>query len=85
MILVISVSGSCKTNMLLNLTKHQKPNTDTINFYIKDPFESRYHLLINGTEKLLSKKFKNRKVFIDYLQTIDDVYKNNDPKDNKSG
>ena len=56
MILVISVSGSCKTNMLLNLTKHQKPNTDTINFYIKDPFESRYHLLINGKEKLLIKK-----------------------------
>ena len=40
---IIRVSGSCKTKL-----KHQQPNIDKIYFYIKDLFESKYHLLING-------------------------------------
>ena len=33
-------------------------------------------LLINGTEKVVIKALKNPKAFIDYSQTIDDVYEN---------
>ena len=45
-ILIISVSRSGKTNMLLNLIKHQRPNIDKIYLYVKDPLESKYQLLI---------------------------------------
>ena len=38
--------------MLLNLIKHQQPDIDKIYLYIKDPFESKYQLLINGRENV---------------------------------
>ena len=41
--------------------------------YIKDPFESKCQLLINGREKVGIYKFKNPKTFIGHSQTIDDV------------
>ena len=40
------------------------------------PLESKYQLLINGTEKVEIENFKNPKTFIGYSQTIDDVYEN---------
>ena len=46
-ILIIG-SGSGRTNVLLNLKKYQRPDIDKIYLYVKDPFESKYHLLING-------------------------------------
>ena len=36
--------------------------------YVKDPFELKYQLLINGREKT--------KAFVDHSQAIDDVYEN---------
>ena len=75
-ILVIGVSGSRKTNMLLNLIKTQRPNIDRIYLHVKDPFEWKYQFFINGREKVGIKKLKNPKAFIGYLQTIDDVYEN---------
>ena len=36
----------------------------------------RNQLLINGREKVGSKKLNNRRALIDYLQKIDDVYNN---------
>ena len=72
-ILIICGSGSGNTK-LLNLIKNQPPDIDKICLYVKDPFESKYQLLINGREKVGIKKLKNPKVFIDYSQTIDDVY-----------
>ena len=45
-----------------------------IYFYFKDPFESKYQLLINGREKVEIEILKNPKAFIDYSQKIDDVY-----------
>ena len=62
--------------MLLNLTKHQRPDIGKIYLYVKDPFESKYQFLINGREKVGIKTLKNPKAFIDYSQTIDDVYEN---------
>ena len=69
-------SGSGKPNMLLNLIKHQRPNIDKIQIYVKYPIESGYQLLINQREKVGLENLKNPKTFIDYLQTIDGVYEN---------
>ena len=41
-ILIIGGSGSGKTNVLLNLIKHQLPDIDKIYLYLKDPFKSKY-------------------------------------------
>ena len=62
--------------MLLNLIKHQQPDIDKIYLYIKDPFESKNQLLINGRKKVGIEIVKNPKALIDYSQTIDDVYEN---------
>ena len=75
-ILIIGGSGSGKTNVLLNLIKHQQPDIDKVYLYAKNPFESKYLLRINGREKVGIKNLKNQKTFIDYSQTIDDVYEN---------
>ena len=40
-ILIIGSSGSGKSNVLLNLIKHQRPSIDKVCLYVKDPFESR--------------------------------------------
>ena len=68
--------GSEKTNVLLKLIKKQRPDIDKIYLYIKDPFESKYQLLINGREKVGTENLKNPKAFTDYSQTIDNVYEN---------
>ena len=73
-ILIIGGSGSVKTNTLLNLIKHQLPEIDKIYLYVKDPLESKYQLRITGREKKGTEHLKNPKAFIDYSQTIDDVY-----------
>ena len=73
-ILIIGGSGSGKTNVLLNLIKHQRPDIDKIYLYVKDPFESKYQLFIIGREKVEIEILKNPKAFIDYSQKIDDVY-----------
>ena len=41
---------------------------------IKVPFKSKYRLLINGREKAGVKKLKTPNTFIDYKETIDDIY-----------
>ena len=74
-IVIIGGSGSSKTIVLLNLIKHQQPDIDKIYLYFKDLFESKYQLLINGREKVGIGK-KNGKAFIDYSQTIDDIFEN---------
>ena len=61
--------------MLLNLIKHRRLDIDKI-YFVKDPFESKYKLLINKREKATIKKLINPQAFIDYSQATDDVYKN---------
>ena len=51
-ILIIGGSGSGKTNVLLNLKKNHQADIGDIYLYDKDPFESKYQLLINGREKV---------------------------------
>ena len=61
----------------MNLIKHQRPDIDKIDFFFrKDPFELEYPLVINGREKVGVKTLKIPKAFIDYSQTIHDVYEN---------
>ena len=74
--LIIGGSGSEETNVLLNLTKNQRPDIDKIYLYVKGLLESKYQLLINRREKVGTKKLKNPKASIDYSQTTDDVYEN---------
>ena len=72
-ILIIGGLGSGKTNVLLNLIKYQRSDIDRIYLYVKDPFETKYQLLVNGREKV---GIENPKALICYLQTINDVYEN---------
>ena len=65
-ILIIGGLGSGKTNVLLNLIKHQQPDIDKIYLYVKDTFESKYQLLINGREKVGIEILKIPKALIDY-------------------
>ena len=44
--------GSDKTHVFMNLIKHQQPDIDKSYLYVKDPFESKYQLVINGREKV---------------------------------
>ena len=77
-VLIIGGSGSGKTNVLLNIIKHQRPDTNKIYLYVKDAFESKYQLHITGREKVGIENLEGSKTFIAYLQTIDDIYENLD-------
>ena len=60
---IVIIDGSVlgKTNVSLTLVKHQQPDIDKTSLYVKDPFESKYQLLINGSEKVGIKKIKDPK------------------------
>ena len=60
----------------MKLNKKSMLDTGKIYLFVKDPFESKYQILINQREKVAIKNLKNSKVFIDYSQTMDDVYEN---------
>ena len=69
-ILIIDGSGSGKTNVLLNLLKHQRPDIGKIYLHVKHPFESKYQLLINVRENAGIEVLRNPKAFTDYSQTF---------------
>ena len=50
-ILIIGGTRSGKTNGLLNLIKHQRPDIDEVYLFLKDQLKPKYQLLINGREK----------------------------------
>ena len=62
-ILIFGGSGSGKTNVLLNLIKHQRPDINKVFFWIKDLFESKYQLLMNLRKNVGLQKFKNFKIY----------------------
>ena len=76
-ILIISGSGSGKTNALLNLINNQ-PDIDKIFLYAKDPYEAKYQFLINKRESTGLTHFNDPKAFIEYSNDMQDVYKNID-------
>ena len=69
-----------KTNALLNLTKEPDSDSftaiDKIYLYAKDLDEPKYHLFIKKRENAGIKHLDVQRVFIEYLNTMDDVYKN---------
>ena len=85
-ILKIGVSGSEKTNVLLDLTENQ-PDIDEIYLYAKDWYETKYQYLINKKESVDINHFSNPKAFIEYSNDMRNVYKNideyNPDKENK--
>ena len=44
----------------------------------KDPYEAKYQFLTNKRERTGFKKFSDPKAFIEYLNDMQDVYKNID-------
>ena len=74
-ILVVSGSGSGKTNGLLNLITNQ-PDIDKIYLHAKDPYEAKYQYLINKLKKVGLDHVKDRRSFIEYSNDMQDVYKN---------
>ena len=72
-ILMIGGSGSGKTNPLLNLINSQ-PDIDKTYLCAKDPFEGKYHFLINKRESTGLKHFNDPKSFIEYSNDMQDVY-----------
>ena len=64
-ILIVGVSGSGKTNALLNLINNQ-PDTDKMYLYAKDPFVAKYQYLINKREDVGIRHLNDPKAFIEY-------------------
>ena len=60
----------------MNFIKHKRPDIDKICLYVKDPFESKYKLLINANQNVGTKNLKNPKVFDDYSQTVQHIHEN---------
>ena len=61
-ILITGVSGSGKTNAVLSLINNQR-DIAIIYLYAKDPYDAKYHYLINKREKAGSKHFNDSKAF----------------------
>ena len=74
-ILIIGGSGSGKTNALLNLINEQN-DIDKIYLYARDLSEPKYEYLIKKRENAGIKHLNNPNAFIEYSNTMDDVYEN---------
>ena len=74
-ILIIGGSGSGKTNALSNLINNQ-PDINKIYLYAKDPYEDKYHFLINKRESTGLKHVNDPKAFIEYSNDMQDNCKN---------
>ena len=78
--LIIGPSGSGKTNALLNLIQIQNNDSpiDNIYLYAKDLSEPKYQFLIKKYEHAGIKNLNEPSAFIEYSNTMDDVYNNID-------
>ena len=74
-ILIIGGSRSGKTNALLNLINNH-PDIDKIYLNAKEPYEAKYHYLINKHEKVGLGHFNDPKAFMKYSNDMQNVYKN---------
>ena len=74
-IIIIGGSGSGKTNALINLINEQN-YIDKIYFYARDLSEPKYGCLIKKREDAGIKHVNNPNAFIEYSNTMDDIYDN---------
>ena len=72
--LIISPSGSGKTNYLLNSIQKDNNIIDKIYLYAKDLQEPKYQFLIDKREKAGIKNLNDSNTFIEYLSAMDDIY-----------
>ena len=63
-ILIAGGSGSGKTNALLNLANNE-PDIDKKILYAKDPYDTKYQLLINKRESTCLKFLNDSKALIE--------------------
>ena len=64
-ILIISGSGSGKTNPFLSLINNQ-PDIDKLYLYAKDPYETKCQYLIIKREKVDLNHYDDPKAFVEY-------------------
>ena len=57
------VQDQAKNIFLFKIKKKKRPDIDETCLYVKDPFDSKYQLLINRRGKVGMKKLKNLKAF----------------------
>ena len=77
--LIIGPSGLGKTNALLNLIQQDNDSLiDKIYLYAKDLSEPKYQFLIKKCEDAGIKNLNDPSAFIEYSNTMDDVYNNTD-------
>ena len=74
-ILIILGSGSGKTDALIDLINEQN-NIDKVYLYPRDLSEPKYEYLIKKRENAGIKHLNNPNAFIEYSNTMDDVYEN---------
>ena len=72
--LIISPSGSGKTNYLLNSIQKDNNIIDKLYLYAKDLQEPKYQFLIDKREKAGIKNLNDSNTFIEYLSAMDDIY-----------
>ena len=61
--------------LLFNLVGHQL-DIDQIYLYAKDLYEAKYQLLISKRDSTGLKHLNDSKIFIEYSNDMDDIYKN---------
>ena len=78
--LIIGPSGSGKINALHNLIQKQNNSNpiDMIYLYAKDLREAKYQFLIEKCNNARIKNYNDPTAFIEYLNTMDDVFSNID-------
>ena len=82
--LIIGPSGSGKTNALLNLIQQDSDSViDKIYLYPKDLDEPKYKFLIKKRENTGIKNLNDPNTFIEYSNTMNDVYDNTDGYNSK--
>ena len=74
---IIGGWGFGKTNILFNFITKQL-DIDKIYLYAKDPYETKYQILINKRGRIGLKHFNDPKGFIEYSNDMQNVYKNID-------
>ena len=73
-IIITGSSGSGKTNAFLNLINDQL-DLGKKYLYSKDPYNTKYEFLSESCKKVELKRYNDLKVFIEYSNGIQDVYK----------